>query len=47
VTNEPHNKGMNLTARPVTRLAWLFDHGGLERTRARRAPARSAGYARR
>jgi hypothetical protein len=44
---QPHNEGMNLTARTVTRLAWLSGHRGLERTRARRAPARSAGYARR
>ena len=44
---QPANKGMNLTARPVTRLAGIPSHHGLERTRARRAPARSAGYARR
>jgi len=42
-----HNEGMNLTVRPVTRLAWLPSHGGPERERARRAPVRSAGYARR
>src|SRR5262249_54244545 len=47
VNVEPHNKGINLTARPVTRLAWLPSHGGLERERARRAPVQSAGYARR
>src|SRR5262245_8241908 len=38
---------MNLTARTVTRLAGLPSHGGPERERARRAPVRSAGYARR
>ena len=42
-----HNKGMNLTARSVTRLAGHPSLRGLKRTRARRAPARSAGYARR
>ena len=42
-----HNKGMNLTVRSVTRLAWLPSHRGRERTRTRRAPARSAVYARR
>ena len=41
------NKGMNLTAQTVTRLAGLPSNGGLERERARRAPVRSAGYARR
>jgi len=41
------NKGMNLTAQTVTRLAGLPSNGGLERARARRAPARPAGYARR
>jgi len=43
----PSNEGMNLTVRPVTRLAWLPSHRGHERERARRAPVRSAGYARR
>jgi len=38
---------MNLTVRTVTRLAWFPSHGGRERERARRAPVRSAGYARR
>jgi len=42
-----HNEGMNLTVRPVTRLAGLPSRRGLERARARRAPARPAGYARR
>ena len=42
-----HNKGINLTARTVTRLAGLPSHRGRERERARRAPVRSAGYARR
>ena len=43
----PYNKRMNLTARSVTRLAGLPSHHGLERSRARRVPARSAGYAQR
>jgi len=38
---------MNLTARTVTRLAGLPSNDGRERERARRAPVRSAGYARR
>jgi hypothetical protein len=42
-----HNEGMNLTARTVTRLAGFPSHGGPVRERARRAPVRSAGYARR
>jgi len=41
------NEGMNLTVRSVTRLAGLPSQRGLERARARRAPARPAGYARR
>jgi len=45
--HQPHNEGMNLTARTVTRLAGSPSNGGLERERARRAPVRSAGYARR
>ena len=39
------NNGINLTARAVTRRAKFPSNGGLERTRARRVPARSAGYA--